>query len=117
MRPLPPAQVYSVSTFYTLFNRRPVGKYHVQVCVSISCALVGSHRLISMLEEKLETRLGETSEDGLFTLSEVECLASCGSGPMMQINDKYYENLHTSDALDKVLAPMLAERSAMASKG
>jgi len=90
---LTPIQVYEVVTFYTLYNQKPVGKYLLQVCKTLSCALVGAGNLISHLEKKLGIKVGETTKDGLFTLKTVECLASCGTAPMMQVNDSYYENL------------------------
>jgi NADH-quinone oxidoreductase E subunit len=91
---LTPIQVYEVATFYTLFNLKPMGRYHLQVCRTLSCALVGAERLVSYLEQRLGIKVGETTPDGLFTLRTVECLASCGTAPMMQINDQYYENLN-----------------------
>ena len=99
---LTPIQVYEVVTFYTLFNLKPVGKYHLQVCQTLSCALAGAGNLISNLKERLGIEIGETTPDGLFTLKTVECLASCGTGPMMQVNDTYYENLD-DDKLDALL--------------
>lgn len=116
---LPASQVLAVATFYTMYNKRPVGRYHIQVCASISCALLGAHKLVHYLEHRLGLRLGETSEDGMFTLSEVECLASCGTAPAMQVNDDYYENLHVGGEpgtqpagklhIEDVLRPWLAE--------
>ena len=88
-----PAQVYGVVTFYTMLNMKPVGKYHIQVCRTLPCALVGAEKVTALVRSKLGIQVGETTPDGKFTLSEVECLASCGTGPMMQINDDYYENL------------------------
>ena len=106
---LPASKVLNVATFYTMYNKRPVGRYHVQVCVSISCALTGAYRLMRQLEKRLGIRVGETSDDAMFTLSEVECLASCGTAPMMQVNDDYHENLQTEEALDVVMRPMLQD--------
>ena len=87
------ARVYGVVTFYTMLHLKPVGRYHVQVCRTLPCALMGSEKITGILKEKLGIGLGQTTSDGKFTLSEVECLASCGTAPMMQINDDYYENL------------------------
>lgn len=101
------AQVLAVATFYTMYNKRPVGQHHVQVCVSISCAIMGAHHLMHYLEKKLGVRVGETSKDGRFTLSEVECLASCGTAPMMQINDDYFEKLNTEADIDRVIDPLM----------
>jgi NADH-quinone oxidoreductase E subunit len=99
---LTPVQVYETATFYTLFTLQPAGKYIIQVCRTLSCALVGAGSLIRHLEQKLGITAGETTPDGLFTLKKVECLAGCGAGPMMQINDEYYEYL-TTDKVDRIL--------------
>lgn len=102
---LTPPQVYEVVTFYTLLNLKPIGKFHIQVCKSLMCALVGSDTLLRWLQDRLGIKPGETTRDRLFTLSTVECLASCGTGPMMQINDDYYERL-TEEKLDQILADL-----------
>ncbi|MDH5666639.1 MAG: NADH-quinone oxidoreductase subunit NuoE [Nitrospira sp.] len=102
---LTPPQVYETITFYTMFNLKPVGKFHIQVCKSLMCALVGSDTIIGWIKAKLGIGPGETTADGLFTLSAVECLASCGTAPMMQINDDYYERL-TEEKLDRILADL-----------
>ena len=99
---LPPTDVYQVATFYTMFNLRPVGQYHIQVCNNLSCSLMGAERIVEHLEQRLGMSTGETTSDGLFTLSEVQCLASCGSAPMMQINDDYHENL-TLEKVDEII--------------
>lgn len=97
-----PVQVYEVATFYTMFNKKPVGKFHVQVCTNVSCSLLGSEMIVDCLEKKLGIKVGETTKDKLFTLSEVQCLGSCGTAPMMQINDTYYENL-TEEKVENIL--------------
>ncbi|WP_447973594.1 NADH-quinone oxidoreductase subunit NuoE [Nitrospira sp. Kam-Ns4a] len=102
---LTPPQVYEVVTFYTMLRLKPIGKFHIQVCKSLMCALVGSDTLLGWLKARLGIRPGETTPDGLFTLSTVECLASCGTGPMMQINDDYYERI-TEETLDRILADL-----------
>jgi NADH-quinone oxidoreductase subunit E len=102
---LPPAEVRSVVSFYTLFNRRPVGKYLVQVCTNVSCSLLGAEQIVEYLKRALGIEVGETTDDGLFTLLEVECLGSCGTAPMMQVNDTYYENL-TAERVDEILAEL-----------
>ncbi len=102
---LTPSQVYEVVTFYTLLNLKPIGKFHIQVCKSLMCALVGSDTLLGWLRARLGIRPGETTPDRLFTLSTVECLASCGTGPMMQANDDYYEQL-TEEKVDRILADL-----------
>ena len=105
---VPPSKVLTTATFYTMYNKHPVGKCHVQVCTTLSCAFRGGPQLIEKLEDRLGVRLGETSSDGNWTLSEVECLASCGSAPMFQVTDSrgnitYYEDLDSDARLDAVL--------------
>jgi NADH-quinone oxidoreductase subunit E len=102
---LTPPQVYETITFYTMFNLKPVGKFHIQVCKSLMCALVGSDTVIEWITVKLGIASGESTADGLFSLSVVECLAACGTGPMMQINEDYYEQL-TEGKLDRILADL-----------
>jgi NADH-quinone oxidoreductase subunit E len=101
-------EVASAASFYTYFPKQPRGKYYIQVCRNISCALLGARHLTQYLLEKLNIKLGETTADGLFTVVEVECLGSCSSAPMMQINDDYYENL-TQEKVDNVLAELKAQ--------
>jgi NADH-quinone oxidoreductase subunit E len=93
------------ANFYTMFPTKPVGKYLIQVCHNISCTLMGASELVEYLKQKLNIEVGETSADGLFTLVTVECLGSCGTAPMMQINDLYYENL-TKAKVDKILGEL-----------
>ncbi|MEK7301313.1 MAG: NADH-quinone oxidoreductase subunit NuoE [Nitrospirota bacterium] len=104
---LTPPQVYETATFYTMLNLKKVGTHHIQVCKSLMCALVGSDTVIGWIKVKLGIAPGETTADGLFTLTAVECLAACGTAPMMQINDDYYERL-TEDKVDKILADLRA---------
>jgi NADH-quinone oxidoreductase E subunit len=102
---LHPAFVGSVASFYTMFYKRPMGRHHVQVCTNLSCALVGSDRIVDCLRRRLGIDVGQTTGDGQFSLSEVECLASCGTAPMMQINDDYWENLtpeRTIEIIDRL---------------
>jgi NADH-quinone oxidoreductase subunit E len=99
---VPYVEVAEAATFYTMFPKQPVGKYLIQVCHNISCALLGADSLIGYLEQKLEITKGETTKDGLFTLISVECLGSCATAPMMQINNDFYENL-TREKVDKIL--------------
>ena len=96
------AEVEGVATFYTMYNRKPVGKYHVQVCRNLSCSLLGAEHLIEHVAKKLGVRPGETTPDGKFTLATVECLGSCGTAPVMQVNDEYHENL-TVESIDRIL--------------
>ena len=102
---LPVSHIYGVVTFYTMFNARPVGRYHVQVCTNVSCQLRGAEKLIAHVCERLNVARGETTSDKKFTVSEVECLGSCGTAPMMQVNDDYYENL-SPEVLDEILAKL-----------
>jgi NADH-quinone oxidoreductase subunit E len=100
-----PARVYGVVSFYTMLNTKPIGRYHIQVCRTLPCALRGAEKLTSFLRQTLGIEVGQTTEDGRFTLSEVECLASCGTAPMIQVNDDYYENL-TDDKVTEILASL-----------
>ncbi len=99
---IPAVRLYGIVTFYTMFNMKPVGRHHLQVCRTLPCALLGSERITNYLKKKLGINLGETTPDGKFTLSEVECLASCDTAPVMQINDDYCENL-SEEKVDKVI--------------
>lgn len=94
---LPLAKVREVMSFYTMFKHEPTGKVHVQVCTNLSCWLNGSEKLMGCLERKLGIKCGETTPDGRYTLSEVECLASCGTAPVIQANDDYFEDLDVSE--------------------
>jgi NADH:ubiquinone oxidoreductase subunit E len=85
-----------------MYNRKPVGKYHVQICRNISCSLLGAEHLIEHVSRKLGVRPGETTPDGRFTLAKVECLGSCGTAPVMQVNDEYHEDL-TVESIDRIL--------------
>jgi len=102
-------EVAEAASFYTMFPKAPRGKYLIQVCRNISCALMGSHHLTQYLLTKFGTKLGETTKDGLFTVVEAECLGSCCSAPMMQVNDKYYENL-TQAKVDQLIAEWKAAK-------
>jgi NADH-quinone oxidoreductase E subunit len=99
---LPPNEVYEVASFYTMLYRKPVGKYVVQVCTNISCLLCDCEKILDHLKGKFGIGPGETTADGRFTLMEVECLASCGTAPVVQINEDYHENL-TPEKLDRIL--------------
>lgn len=100
-----PAHVYSVATFYTMFHLKPVGKHHLQVCRTLSCALMGSDNIVEHLKKKLKIQDNEVTPDGKFSLCQVECLASCGTGPAMMVNEKYYEAL-TPKKVDEILATL-----------
>ncbi|MEE2829487.1 MAG: NAD(P)H-dependent oxidoreductase subunit E [Myxococcota bacterium] len=100
--PVPPMWVEEVATFYTMYNKEPIGRWHLQVCHNISCSLMGAEIVLEHLQDKLGIKKGETTEDGEFTLMGAECLGSCGTAPMMQVNDHYYENLSLQD-VDELL--------------
>lgn len=87
---LPRMRVYEVATFYTMFNRRPMGKYHVQICTCTPCWLRDSDSIVEAVTKTTNCELGGTSADKLFTISEVECLGACANAPMFQVNDDYY---------------------------
>jgi NADH-quinone oxidoreductase subunit E len=105
---VPVVQVMEAATFYTFFPKRPAGKFHIKVCDNISCALRGALGLIDYLEAKHGIKKGEVTPDGLFSLVSEECLAACGAAPMMQVNDRYYENL-TPAKVDEVIAQCRAQ--------
>jgi len=90
---MPPMRVYEVATFYTMYNRSPVGRFHVQCCTTTPCQLRGSDGIMKAIEEELGIHHGETTSDKIFTFTEVECLGACANAPMVQINDDYYEDL------------------------
>ncbi|KAL8723856.1 MAG: hypothetical protein Q9181_007133 [Wetmoreana brouardii] len=92
---MPPMRVYEVATFYTMYNRSPVGRFHVQACTTTPCQLggCGSDKIMEAIESHLGVGPGSTTPDGMFTFSEVECLGACVNAPMVQINDDYYEDL------------------------
>lgn len=106
---LPTAHVYEVASFYTMYYKRPVGRFHVQVCRTLSCHLVGARGLVKKLQERFGLEAGEISKDGMWSYEEVECLGSCGTAPMCQINDVFFENL-TPEKLDEVLNQVAAEK-------
>lgn len=97
-----PIEVYEVASFYTMYNLRPVGRCLLEVCRTGPCGLRGADDIIEYLENKLGIKDGETTADGMFTIKTVECLASCGTAPMMQVGDHYIENL-TVEKLDGIL--------------
>ncbi|MCB1159172.1 MAG: NADH-quinone oxidoreductase subunit NuoE [Leptospiraceae bacterium] len=100
--PISLANVYGVATFYTMYNKKPVGKFHIQICSNISCYVMGSDKVTDHVCKKLGIKEGETTADKKFTVSEVQCLGACGYGPMMQINDTYYEHLNLEE-VDRIL--------------
>ncbi|NBX85559.1 MAG: NADH-quinone oxidoreductase subunit NuoE [Gammaproteobacteria bacterium] len=97
---MPTIAVYEVATFYSMYEHEPVGENLINVCRSISCYLRGSDEIIKTLENHLGVKCGGTSADGKFTLKKAECLGACVHAPMMQINQKYHENLTTENVQD-----------------
>ncbi|MBN1607714.1 MAG: NAD(P)H-dependent oxidoreductase subunit E [Polyangiaceae bacterium] len=105
---LGPAHVKGVVTFYSLLNTRPPGRHQVWVCRTLSCCLRGGENLLAHCEKRLGIRAGQTTPDGRVTLRTAECLASCGSGPVIQVDEQYYEHL-TTDEVDRILDRLLFE--------
>jgi NADH-quinone oxidoreductase subunit E len=87
------SDVESTSTFYTLLRRKPAGKYHLLICTNLSCMLQGSDEIEACVKRKLGVELGQVTADGLFSAIEFECLGSCTTAPVMQVNGEFYENL------------------------
>jgi len=106
---LPRAHVYEVASFYTMYYKKPVGRYHVQVCRTLSCHIVGAQKLVNKLKERFHLQAGEISGDGMWSFEEVECLGSCGTAPMCQINDRFFENL-SPERLDELLDQITAAK-------
>lgn len=90
---VPPIEVYEVASFYTMFNRQPIGKHHVQVCTTTPCMLRGAYEILDECKKVLGIKVGETSSDKMFTLGEVECAGACVNAPVMSVGDDYYEDL------------------------
>lgn len=105
---LSPATVQGVVTFYTMFATKPMGRFHVQVCTNLSCTLVGARTLVGRLEDKLGVKVGGTTEDRTFSLSEVECLGSCGTAPVVQVNEDYHER-QTPDSVVRLIDRLAAQ--------
>ena|SRR6266571_1366103 len=102
---LNPSEVDSIMSFYTLLQRRPVGKYHIMICTNLSCLLRGSDEIEACVKRELGVNLGEVTSDGLFSAIEFECLASCTTAPVIQINGEFYESLdvrRTEEILDEL---------------
>ncbi|KAL7007074.1 NADH:ubiquinone oxidoreductase 24 [Cystobasidiomycetes sp. EMM_F5] len=108
---MPPMRVYEVATFYTMFNREPIGEHFLQVCTTTPCQLggCGSDLILQTVKDHLGIKVGETTKDRKFTLIEAECLGACSNAPMIQINDDFYEDL-TPESIKKVLDEMAAGR-------
>lgn len=102
MLDMPAMGVYEVATFYTMYNHQPIGRFHVQVCTNLPCWLRGSDGISTACKKATGLNWGQTDADGVFTLSEVECLGACVNAPMMQINDDYYEDL-TPESAEQII--------------
>ncbi len=107
MLDMPVIRVYEVATFYTMYNLHPIGKHHVQVCTNLPCWLRGSDEVMKTCKKVLGIGAGETTEDGKFTVNEMECLGACVNAPMMQIDDDYYEDLD-ADSTESILSVLKA---------
>jgi len=108
---LPYEHVLGVATFYTMYFKKPVGKYHLQICTNVSCMLCGGTELFKYVSDKLGIKNKEITSDGIFSIEEVECLGSCGTAPMLQVNNKeYYENL-TLPQVDELISKFRSEAS------
>jgi len=99
---VPEIWVYELATFYDMFHTEPVGTFHIQVCTNVSCLLLEAEGIVAHLESKLGIERGDTTPDGLFTLSTAECLGSCDTAPVMQVNYAYHENLSEA-RIDEIL--------------
>ena len=109
---IPISEVYSTASFYSLLHTQAKGRYHLQVCEGISCALCGgAEELIEYVKEKLELKPGEITPDGMFSLEVVQCLASCGTSPAMRVNDELYDDL-SFDKVDRLLDQLAAREEA-----
>ncbi|HTL83508.1 MAG TPA: NAD(P)H-dependent oxidoreductase subunit E [Bacteroidia bacterium] len=97
-----PIEVYEVASFYSMFNLKPVGKCLIEVCRTGPCWLLGAEDIVRHIEKKLNIKDGETTPDGMFTLKTVECLAACGTAPVIQVGEKYHENM-TCESVDAML--------------
>ncbi len=95
-----PEEVLGIVTFYTMYHQKPMGKYHIQVCTNVSCMLRGAYDIYDRVKEKLGVDNMEVTKDKMFSLEEVECMGSCGTAPMIAVNENYYENLTKEKALE-----------------
>ncbi|MFA5057710.1 MAG: NADH-quinone oxidoreductase subunit NuoE [Opitutaceae bacterium] len=107
---LQPINVYELVTFYPMFRQQPAGRRHIKVCRTLSCALAGSHQVCAELERQFDCHTGETSADGAVTIEFVECLASCGSGPVVMIDEELHEQVDVAKA--RTLAAQLKQPAA-----
>lgn len=110
---LPPADVAGVATFYTMYNKERLGKHNIEICQNVSCMVLGGEELIHHCEHKLGIVAGETTADGLFTLSRVECLGACCNAPAVQVGGTYYEDV-TIEQMDSLLEELKTAPSEVA---
>lgn len=101
-----PSKVEGVATFYTMFFKKPMGKYHIQVCTNVSCMLREGTKIFQHISNKLNIKHMETTQDGKFSLEEVECIGACGGAPTIAINEDYYENM-SIEKVDKILEELM----------
>jgi NADH-quinone oxidoreductase subunit E len=102
---VPHSHVLGVVTFYTMFNDKKLGRYHIEVCTNVSCLLKGSDKIVETVERLCGTKIGQTSTDGKFTVSEVECMGACGGAPMIAIGEEYFEYL-TPEKTEQLLTSL-----------
>ncbi len=102
---LSPATVFGVVSFYNMYNQKPVGRYHLQVCTNLSCMVNNAYDIYEHLCERLSVNPGQTTRDGLYTVAEVECLGSCGTAPVVQVNNDYHENMNVPK-MDELLGKL-----------
>lgn len=104
---VPHVAVYEVATFYSMFHLNKVGKHVISVCNNISCSLRGADKVLEHLQNRLNIKVGETTDDGVYTIKTVECLAACGGAPMLEVDKKYHENLN-EEKIDQILSDIAA---------
>ncbi len=100
-----PMDIYSIASFYSMFHLKPIGKYNIQICKTLSCQLRGSRNIKKHIENRLGIKAGETTEDMKFTITEVECLGSCGTAPCVCVNDDYIQN-STPEMIDEIIGKL-----------
>ena len=108
---IPVIDVWEVISFHSLFHAEPVGRYHLQVCTNLPCCIRGARAVVRALERALDIRPGERTEDGMFSLGEVECLGSCGTAPVLQVNNRPYEEGLSPEHIDALVARLRDEAS------
>lgn len=112
---VPPTHVEGVATFYTMFKLEPPGKFHLQICTNLSCGLCGAENLLAHVEDRLQIHAGHTTEDGQFSIEEMECLGACGFAPVMIVNEDFHENL-TLEEVDRLLDELEKDQTELPAK-